>query len=54
MGKLIYSLITSLDGYVADAAEASTGASRTSRFTPSSTTSRDQSAPTSTGVACMR
>jgi hypothetical protein len=37
MDKLIYTAITSLDGYVADADGSSTGASRTRRCTRSST-----------------
>ena len=54
MVKLIYSAITSLDGYVADEDGNFDWAEPTRRCTPSSTTSSGQSAPTFTGAGCTR
>ena len=52
--KLIYSAITSLDGYVADVNGNFDWPRLTRSCTPSSTTSSDRLAPTSTGAACTR
>jgi hypothetical protein len=54
MAKLIYSAITSLDGYVADEDGKFDWLRRTRRCTASSMTSSGRSAPTSTGAGCMR
>ena len=54
MGKLIYSAITSLDGFIEDPRADSTGPSPTKRSSASSMTSSVRSAPTSTGVGCTR
>ncbi len=54
MAKLIYSAITSLDGYVADKGAISTGPRQTRRRMPLLTASSGQSAPISTGDGCMR
>ena len=53
MAKLIYSAITiAIDGYVADEDGNFDWARRTTRCTPSSTTSSARSAPTSTDAGC--
>jgi len=54
MAKLVFSMIESLDGYVGTQQASSTGLSRTSRHTPSSTTSSGRSARICTAVECTR
>ena len=54
MGKLIYSMITSLDGYVADPAGNFDWGEPDEELHTSSTRSQRRSAPTSTAAACTR